>query len=65
MTMYGLIWANVLWNALFVLMALSEMFGFSSVHGALPWWFKWWWLLALAGGNLVIHMLMFYRYASN
>ena len=45
-------------NALAVMMALSEMLGVTSVHEMLPWYFKWWWICALAGGNLVIHLLM-------
>jgi hypothetical protein len=57
-TIRGLVWLNILWNCLFVLMAASEMTGLTSVHGTLPWYLKWWWICGLAGGNLVIHWLM-------
>jgi hypothetical protein len=56
--MRRLIFLNMAWNTAFVLMALSEMLGTTEVHETLPWWFKWWWICALAGGNLVIHLLM-------
>ena len=49
--------ANMLWNGMFIMMAASEMIGFTDVHGSLPWWFKWWWICALAGGNLFIHVI--------
>lgn len=51
--------ANVLWNTAFVIQALSEMLGITTIHPNLPWYLKWWWLIGLAGGNLVIHALMF------
>jgi hypothetical protein len=57
----NLILANMAWNTAFVVMGLSEMLGVTSVHEALPWWLKWIWLCALAGGNLVIHLLMLRR----
>jgi|1185.fasta_scaffold152904_2 hypothetical protein len=56
--MRKLIFANMIFNTIFVLMALSEMLGVTGVHEGLPWWFKWWWICALAGGNLLIHVLM-------
>ncbi len=59
--MRRLIFLNMAWNTAFVLMALSEMLGTTGVHETLPWWFKWWWICALAGGNLVIHLLMLRR----
>jgi hypothetical protein len=31
------------------------------VHEALPWWFKWWWIVALALGNMAIHWRMLRR----
>jgi hypothetical protein len=55
--MRNLIIANMAWNTLFVLMALSEMLGVTSMHEALPWWLKWIWISALAAGNLFIHVL--------
>lgn len=58
MTQKGLILTNAAWNTLFVLMALSEMTTLTSVHDSLPPSLKWWWLIALAGGNLVIHLFM-------
>lgn len=57
MTMRGLILANMCWNALFIAMALSELLGVTAIHPVLPWYLKWWWVIALAGGNLVIHVL--------
>ena len=65
MTIRGLVWLNIFWNTLFVLMAASELTGVTSVHEALPWYFKWWWITALAGGNLLIHCLMLYRIAED
>lgn len=59
--MRRLILANVLWNALFIAMALSEVLGVTGVHDQLPWWLKWWWIMALAGGNLVIHVMQLKR----
>lgn len=59
--MRKLIWCNVAWNTIFVLMGLSEMVGATAVHPALPGWAKWIWLCALAGGNLVIHALQLAR----
>lgn len=56
--MRRLVIANMAWNVLFVLMALSEVTGLTAVHDALPWWLKWWWICALAGGNLAIHAAM-------
>jgi len=56
--MLGLVYLNMLWNLLFILMAISEMTGVTSVHGSLPWYLKWWWICGLAAGNLVIHLLM-------
>jgi hypothetical protein len=61
MTIRGLVWLNICWNSLFVLMAASEISGATAVHGALPWYLKWWWITALAGGNLLIHVLMLAR----
>lgn len=51
-----LVHANIYWNFLFIIMAGFEMTGLTSIHENLPWWFKWWWIIALAGGNLVIHV---------
>ncbi len=48
---------NMAWNGFFILMAASEMLGLTQVHESLPWYFKWWWIVALAGGNLVIHVV--------
>lgn len=59
--MLTLIIANMAWNGFFVCMAASEMLGLTEVHEGLPWWAKWWWLLALAGGNIFIHILMLQR----
>ncbi|MGB9368999.1 MAG: hypothetical protein WCE79_23585 [Xanthobacteraceae bacterium] len=59
--MRKLIFANMILNTVFVLMALSEMLGITGVHEALPWYIKWWWICALAGGNLFIHTLMLKR----
>lgn len=59
--MKRLIVANMAWNTAFVLMALSEVTGFTAVHEALPWWFKWWWIVGLAGGNLAVHVAMLRR----
>lgn len=56
MTVRQLVVANIVWNALFIAMAASEMIGLTAVHASLPWWFKWWWIVALAGGNLAIHV---------
>ncbi len=61
MTIRGLVWLNIFWNAIFVLMAASEMTGATAVHEALPWYLKWWWITTLAGGNLLIHCLMLAR----
>lgn len=61
MSMRKLIVINVLWNALFVAMMGSELLGLTSIHEALPWWGKWTWGIALAGGNLVIHVLEWRR----
>jgi hypothetical protein len=55
--MRNLILANMAWNTLFVLMAVSEVLGVTSVHDALPWYLKWIWITLLAGGNLVIHLM--------
>lgn len=52
-----LIYANMAWNGLFILMAASEMFGLTVIHEGLPWYFKWWWITVLAVGNLVIHIM--------
>jgi len=57
----NLVIANMLWNTAFVAMALSEMLGITAIHEALPWYLKWWWITALAGGNLVIHIMMLRR----
>lgn len=54
--MRRLILANMTWNGIFILMAASEMLGLTQVHELLPWYFKWWWIVALAGGNLAIHI---------
>jgi len=59
--MRKLIFANMILNTAFVLMALSEMLGVTSVHEMLPWYLKWWWICTLAGGNLFIHILMLRR----
>jgi hypothetical protein len=61
--MKRLIIANMVWNSIFIAMAASEMIGLTGVHEALPWWFKWWWICALAGGNLVIHILQLRKVA--
>jgi hypothetical protein len=55
--MRNLILANMIWNTLFVAMAISEVLGVTSVHEALPWYLKWIWITLLAGGNLVIHLM--------
>lgn len=55
--MRNLILANMIWNTLFVAMAVSEVLGITSVHEALPWYLKWIWITLLAGGNLVIHLM--------
>ena len=55
--MTRLITINMAWNGLFIAMAASEILGLTAVHDGLPWWAKWWWISALAGGNLVIHVL--------
>lgn len=59
--MRKLIIANMIYNAAFVAMGLSEMLGITSVHPNLPASVKWIWLIALAGGNLGIHLLMLRR----
>ena len=59
--MKRLIILNIGWNALFIAMAFAEMVGLTHVHENLPWWFKWWWIVALAGGNLAIHVLQLRR----
>ena len=59
--MRNLIYANMIFNTAFVLMALAEMLGVTSIHEMLPWYFKWWWICALAGGNLFIHLMMLRR----
>lgn len=56
--MRNLVYANMILNTVFVLMALSEMLGVTAVHEALPWYLKWIWICTLAGGNLFIHLLM-------
>lgn len=56
-----LVYVNMLLNTAFVLMALSEMLGITSVHEALPWYLKWVWISALAAGNLAIHGTMLRR----
>jgi hypothetical protein len=53
-----LIFANMAWNTAFVVQGLSEMLGITDVHSTLPPQIKWIWLIALAGGNLVIHLMM-------
>lgn len=58
-----LIFANMAWNTAFVIQGASEMLGVTSVHEALPPQMKWIWLIALAGGNLVIHLMMLRRAA--
>lgn len=55
--MRTLIVINMAWNAFFILMAASEMLGLTEVHEGLPWYLKWWWIIALAGGNLIIHVM--------
>lgn len=59
--MRKLVFANMAWNTAFVLQGLSEMLGITHVHEALPPEIKWIWLIALAGGNLVIHLMMLRR----
>jgi hypothetical protein len=59
-----LIYANMAWNTAFVIQGLSEMLGVTDIHSALPPQIKWIWLIALAGGNLVIHLLMLRKTAS-
>ena len=56
-----LVFANMAWNTAFVIQAMSEMLGITQVHESLPPQLKWIWLVALAGGNLVIHLLMLRR----
>lgn len=56
-TMRTLIIINMAWNSFFILMAVSEMLGLTVVHEGLPWYLKWWWIIALAAGNLVIHVV--------
>ena len=63
--MKRLVWANILWNCLFVAMGVSEMTGITEIHPSLPPSFKWIWLCALAGGNLVIHLLQLRTLSSN
>lgn len=55
--MKNLVWSNVAFNTAFIVMAFSEMTGATNIHETLPWWFKWWWIVALAAGNLFIHIL--------
>lgn len=55
--MKTLILVNMAWNGFFILMAASEMLGLTVVHEGLPWYLKWWWIVALAVGNLVIHIM--------
>lgn len=62
--MKRLIAINVAWNAFFVLMGLSEMIGLTGIHEHLPPWGKWVWLIALAGGNLIIHALQWRKTGS-
>ncbi|WP_342360917.1 hypothetical protein [Terrarubrum flagellatum] len=61
--MRKLIFANMGWNTLFVAQGFSEMLGITQVHESLPPQFKWIWLIGLAGGNLVIHLMMLRRAA--
>jgi hypothetical protein len=56
-----LVFANMAWNTFFVLQGLSEMIGITHVHESLPPQLKWIWLVLLAGGNLVIHLMMLQR----
>lgn len=62
--MKRLIAINVAWNSLFVLMGLSEMLGLTGFHEQLPPSGKWIWLIALAGGNLAIHAMMWAKAGS-
>jgi hypothetical protein len=57
------VYANMLLNTFFVLMALSEMVGITTVHEMLPWYLKWIWISVLAAGNLTIHIMMLQRMA--
>jgi hypothetical protein len=57
------VYANMLLNTFFVLMALSEMLGITGVHETLPWYLKWIWISVLAAGNLAIHVMMLQRMA--
>jgi hypothetical protein len=57
------VYANMLLNTVFVLMALSEMLGITGVHETLPWYLKWIWISVLAAGNLAIHTMMLQRMA--
>ncbi|MBN9061265.1 MAG: hypothetical protein BGP06_05695 [Rhizobiales bacterium 65-9] len=59
--MRKLVFANMAWNAAFIVQGVSEMLGFTQVHESLPPEIKWIWLIGLAGGNLVIHLLMLRR----
>lgn len=59
--MKKLVLLNMAWNLAFILTAASEMLGVTAIHDGLPWWFKWWWIVALAVGNLLIHVLQLRR----
>lgn len=59
--MVRLIVYNMMWNAAFVAMMLSELSGFTAYHEALPPSLKWIWGCALAAGNLAIHVMMLRR----
>lgn len=61
--MRKLVFANMAWNTAFVAQGFSEMLGLTSVHESLPPQLKWIWLIGLAGGNLVIHIMMLRRAA--
>lgn len=56
--MVRLIVYNMMWNAAFVVMMLSELSGFTAYHEALPPNLKWIWGCTLAAGNLVLHVAM-------
>lgn len=56
--MLTLIILNMLFNAAYTAMALSEMTGWTDLHSSLPRQFKWVWICSLALGNLVFHVLM-------
>ena len=62
--MRKLIYANMAWNTAFVLQGLSEMLGVTDFHSALPPQIKWIWLIARAGGNLIIHLMMLRKLAA-